>query len=191
MEMLSLLLDVSLIGLLLVGIRYAVKLSRQLGEMRQARAEMERFVFDFSAAINRAETGVRNLKNTARSSGDDLEQLIEKGQMLRDELTFLTESADQVANRLSSAATTATRGSDKPAQQVSAAKPASAAPRPATAASPKPAAAPTAQPPKDKATVALEKQKALLEEVKNIAAGTAQTKSAAERDLLRVLEKLG
>ena len=182
MEMLSLLLDISLIGLLLVGIRYAVKLSRQLGEMRQARAEMERFVFDFSAAINRAETGVRNLKNTARSSGDDLEQLIEKGQLLRDELTFLTESADQVANRLSSAATTATRCSGAPAQPVARA---AATPAPPT----KPMAAP--QPPKDKAMAALEKQKALLEEVKNIAAGTAQTKSAAERDLLRVLEKLG
>jgi hypothetical protein len=42
----SLFFDFVLIGLLAAGISYAVKLTKQLAEMRASRAEMERFVLD-------------------------------------------------------------------------------------------------------------------------------------------------
>ncbi len=106
----SLILDLVLIGLLLAGISYAVKLTRQLADVRAHRGEMERFVADFNATVSRAEAGVRNLRTASRASGDDLEKLIEKGQLLRDELLFLTESADQIAARLSERASSVSRG---------------------------------------------------------------------------------
>jgi len=97
-------LDLFLIILLGAGISFAMKLTKQLKEVRSGHAEMERFVVAFNSTVMRAEASVRDLKQAARSSGDDLEQLIEKGNGLKDELMFLTESADKIATQLSNAA---------------------------------------------------------------------------------------
>lgn len=109
MELFYLLLDALLIGLLIAGIVYAVRLNRQLADLRSSRADMERFVTEFSSTVLRAESGIKGLKQAARGCGDDLEQLIEKSQQIRDELHFLTESADQTATRLSQAASAASK----------------------------------------------------------------------------------
>jgi len=164
---LNILLDLALIGLLVVGINYAVKLTRQLAEMRASRNEMERFVFDFNATVTRAEAGVRGLKNTARSCGDDLEKLIDKGQMLRDELNFLTESADQIANRLSSSATKASRPAD------------SSAPKREAEIKEMPKKTASANP------------QSLAQEIKSTLSASGKLPSTAERELLSALEKLG
>ncbi|MDX9689728.1 MAG: hypothetical protein EOM37_05885 [Proteobacteria bacterium] len=163
MSFIAIFLDVVMIGLLGTGIFYAVRLTRQLAEMRASRAEMQRFVIDFNQTVLRAEAGVQNLKHTARSSGDDLEKLIEKSHSLRDELMFLVESADQAANRLSQRATSA----------KSVAAP---TPQTTTPSSPKnikePASAPKATVPKAEPF-------------------SFKAASTAEQELLRVLKKLG
>lgn len=157
MNILSLLLDVALIGLLGAGIFYAVRLTRQLSDMRASRAEMERFILDFSATVGRAEAGIKGLKTAARSSGDDLEKLIERAHGLRDELHFLIESADQIANRLTAMGTFVARASnvEQPAEK-----------KPAPVQAEKPA-------------------------VQSAASEKPTAASAAERELLRVLSKLG
>lgn len=172
MTYISLLLDVVLIGLLAAGIRYAIKLTSQLADMRAGRLEMERFIGQFNATVSRAEAGILGLKTTARTCGDDLERLIEKGQLLRDELNFLTESADMIANRLSQSATQISRG---PEQAPQAAAPSQA----------------PAQQIKDAASVAPKSTKPLVQEMKNVMASSNKTPSSAERELLRALEKLG
>lgn len=168
MDILGLALDILLIGLLGTAISFAVKLTRQLGQMRAGRVEMERFVLAFNATVSRAEAGVQGLKQAARTSGDDLEQLIEKGHSLRDELMFLTESADQIATRLSQTASTATH---KTTSEVKTKAPQVKA-RPAGAAKKKPIADVSSISPK-------KKQQAFT------------PSSAAEKELLRVLKKMG
>ena len=103
-EWIGLFLDVVLIAVVGVGIVHAVRLIRQLRDLRAGRAEMERFVREFNGAVMRAEAGIKALRAAARESGDDLEKLVEKSVMVRDELNFLVESADGVAERLSVAA---------------------------------------------------------------------------------------
>ena len=76
---------------------FAVKLSRQINTLRATRLEMEKIIGTFNATVLRCESGIRELKQVARTSGDDLEKLIERGQSLRDELVFISESADQIA----------------------------------------------------------------------------------------------
>lgn len=166
MDILSLVLDLVLIGLLGAGISFAMKLTKQLSAMRASRAEMERLVLGFNSTVNRAEAGVKSLKETARSSGDDLEKLIEKGSELRDELIFLIESADTVANRLTQTATAATQKK-------------TATPAPAR---PKAKAAPKAQSPMPMADISQMPQKKKA---------TPSPTSAAEQELLRVLKKMG
>jgi hypothetical protein len=157
-------LDLALIGLLCTGIVYALRLSRQLAAMRASRTEMERLVIDFNATVTRAERGVQGLKSTARSSGDDLEKLIEKAGGLRDELYFLVDSADTIASRLTSSASTATRR---------AAQPQSSTPKTATP---------------EKKTVSAAQRKAIEDVVKS---PNLSASSSAEKELLRALKKIG
>jgi hypothetical protein len=70
---------------------------------------MERFVRDFNGAVMRAEAGIKALRAAARDSGDDLEKLVEKAIRVRDELHFIVESADGVAERLSTTASNVMR----------------------------------------------------------------------------------
>jgi hypothetical protein len=103
-EWIGIVLDVILILVVGAGVVQAIRLIAQLRDLRASRAEMDRFVRDFNAAVMRAEAGIKGLRAAARESGDDLEKLVEKAVMVRDELNFIVESADGVAERLSVAA---------------------------------------------------------------------------------------
>ena len=97
----SLILDALLILVVGAGVVQATRLIIQLRDLRASRVEMERFVRDFNNAVIRAEAGIKSLRSAARESGDDLEKLVGKAVMVRDELNFIVESADGVAERLS------------------------------------------------------------------------------------------
>lgn len=154
-SVLSVLLDLMMMSLLVTAIAYAIKLHRQLAALRASRGEMEKFVAEFSATVQRAEASVRGLKQAAREGGDDLERQIEKAHGIRDELAFLVDSADKIATRLSDRAATATRATAPEAAKTA------------------PKAPPTSPPQTD------------------VRKATPATASAAERDLLKALEKLG
>ncbi len=112
-------LDIVLIGLVSAGLVQATRLLGHLAGLRASRTEMERFVHEFGATVMRAEKGIRNLKQAARESGDDLEKLVEKSFMVRDELQFIVESADQLAERLTKAASDTVRPRRHPAPEAS------------------------------------------------------------------------
>jgi len=97
----NLALNVVLVALLAAGLVQATRLIGHLSGLRQGRREMEEFVKEFNAVVLRAESGIKNLKLTARDSGNDLEKLLEKAVSMRDELQFIVASADKIAARLS------------------------------------------------------------------------------------------
>ncbi len=159
----SLALDVILIGLVGAGLVQASRLLRQLAELRQSRVEMERFVQDFNATVMRAEAGIKGLRQTARDSGDDLENLLGKANSIREELQFIIESADQIASRLTQNASSAVRAPEAPPEMRAEARvPAKPAMESSPAAAPLPA--------------------------RKLSAAAA---SRAEQELMQVLEKLG
>ncbi|MDD4615981.1 MAG: DUF6468 domain-containing protein [Alphaproteobacteria bacterium] len=163
----GLFLDAVLIGVVGVGIVQAVRLVRELRGLRASRVEMEKFVRDFNSAVLRAEEGVRGLRTAARESGDDLEKLVGKANLVRDELTFIMESADSVAERLSAKASKAMH-SEPPAPQE--AKPVTRSPA---------ANAPQAKPRKEAVAPI-------------IPITTDRTSlSRAEQELIQALKKLG
>ena len=104
-QWLGLFLDFVVIGVVGIGIVQATRLIQQLRDLRSGRSEMDRFVREFNGAVMRAEAGIKALRAAARESGDDLEKLVDKAIKVRDELHFIVESADGVAERLSVAAT--------------------------------------------------------------------------------------
>jgi hypothetical protein len=159
-EWVGLILDIVMIACVGVGVVQATRLIGQLRDLRASRAEMEKFVREFNSAVIRAEAGIKSLRATARESGDDLEKLVGKGIMIRDELNFIVESADGVAERLSTAASSVMHTS----------APQSKAPEPARQSAPTQpvATAPAAPPPK----------------------AEVQPPSRAEQELLQALKKM-
>lgn len=111
-------LDILLIACVGAGLVQATRLIRHLSTLRQGREDMERFVREFNATVARAETGMKELRYAARESGDDLEKLVDKAVMARDELQFLVESADQIAERLSHSATNAVQSGERQDAEV-------------------------------------------------------------------------
>ena len=148
-EWIGLFFDIVMIAVVGMGIVQATRLIGQLRDLRSGRAEMERFVREFNGAVMRAEAGIKSLRAAARESGDDLEKLVEKAVMVRDELNFIVESADGVAERLSVAASGVLHKgqpqSPPPQKNVEERRPVMP-PEPAKAPTAKPAAAPAEMP---------------------------------------------
>ncbi|PWC86491.1 hypothetical protein TSH100_11965 [Azospirillum sp. TSH100] len=96
----SIIIDVVMVGLLAATIAYAIILNRQIIALRESRGEMAELIQGLNDAMARAETGVRTLKRTAGDTGEDLQRTVTKAQTLRDELEFMIEAADALANRL-------------------------------------------------------------------------------------------
>ena len=154
-------LDIILVVMVGIGLYQAMRLIQHLRGLRQSRGEMERFVHEFNATVLRAEAGIKGLRNAARDSGDDLEKLVEKAMYLRDELQFLVESANGIAERLSQSASVAMRSEPKT----------EASTKPAAAANSQPAAKPAPERAPD-------------------SNGTSTPSSRAEKELLQALQKL-
>lgn len=96
----SILLDLIVAGLLVTVIVFAAILNRRLSVWRQERAEFERLIAEFNRAAVRAETGVERLKAASEQTGKTLQQAVTKGQSLRDDLSYLIERAEPLADRL-------------------------------------------------------------------------------------------
>jgi uncharacterized protein DUF6468 len=162
-------LDIVVILMMGAGLVQATRLIRHLAGLQQGRVEMERFVHEFNATVIRAEVGIKGLRTAARDSGDDLEKLVAKAVMVRDELQFIVESADGVAERLSVAASSAMRPDTKPPE-------AKATPEP------KPQVKTAAEPQASSTVTPMTGRK--------IEPAPAAPSSRAEKELLQALQKL-
>lgn len=96
----GLMLDVLVSVLLVVMIGYAAVLSRRLTNLRSGRGELEGAIAAFSAATTSAEASVAKLKRHADSRKSDLQESIESGRALREELVFLLDRSEEQAIRL-------------------------------------------------------------------------------------------
>jgi len=89
--------------LLVAAIGVAIVLNRRLAAFRAAKAEFEQVIERFNTAAARAEAGVNALKLTGEVTGGALQQTVARAQSLRDELSFLTERAEPMVDRLTTA----------------------------------------------------------------------------------------
>ena len=97
---LSILVDLTIVTLLIVTIAFAAVLNRRLAAWRQHRGEFERVIAEFNKSAARAEAGVERLKAASEQTGKTLQQLVTKGQSLRDDLAYLVERAEPLADRM-------------------------------------------------------------------------------------------
>jgi hypothetical protein len=93
-------LEIILVVLLGATLFQAMRLERALGVLKRDRASLEQLVVHFNASTHQAESGIQRLRAAADSAGRNIESQLTKSVSLKDDLAFLTERGDRIADRL-------------------------------------------------------------------------------------------
>lgn len=93
-------LELVLIVLLAATLFHAVRLERALGVLKRDRAQLQELVAGFNASTQAAEQGIARLKATADGAGRAITRQVEAAQRLRDDLAYLSERGERIADRL-------------------------------------------------------------------------------------------
>jgi hypothetical protein len=96
----SMTLDVAVAALLGVAILYAIRLNRTVERLREGKAELATLIGRFDEAASHAERSVAQFGQSAADQGKVLSSAIAEAQALRDELAFMLERGDSVADRI-------------------------------------------------------------------------------------------
>jgi hypothetical protein len=94
------LLDCVLVILLSVTLFHALRLERALGVLKRDRAALEGLVDSFNTSTRQAETGIERLRATADGAGKQIARQTELASGLKDDLVFLIERGERLADRL-------------------------------------------------------------------------------------------
>ena len=96
----SIALDVALVAMLAGAIFYAVRLNRTIEALREGKGELAALVGRFDDAAAHAERSIAKLGQATAEQGKALDSAIAEAQALRDELAFMLERGDTVADRI-------------------------------------------------------------------------------------------
>ena len=123
-------MDLAIILLLVPTIVYAVILNHRLSALRNSRDELAKIIGSFNEATMRAEVGIPKLKKATLDANSALQERFEKVHALRDDLAFMIERAEEIANRLDGSIKLgrATKPSQAPASSFVPMRPASQRP---------------------------------------------------------------
>jgi hypothetical protein len=112
------LLELVLVGLLAATLFHALRLERALGVLKRDRSALEELVASFNASTRQAEAGIEQLHEAAQGAGRTISRQAEMALALKDDLVFLMERGDGLADRLDALVRTA-----KPLAAAAAAEP--------------------------------------------------------------------
>lgn len=97
---LTLIVEIVVALLLVVTLTISLVLNRRLGNLRANQEEMRRLIVDFDKALTKARQGMGELKATSAAADTAHEERMKQARTLRDELSFMIETADRLADRL-------------------------------------------------------------------------------------------
>ena len=89
-----------LLLLLCAAVPFAWRLEKQLGALRRDRPALEAGAADFGEATRQAEATLARLRATAESAGRGVAEKVAAAEPLREDLKFLIERAESLADRL-------------------------------------------------------------------------------------------
>ena len=93
-------LDAVLVVLLAATLFHALRLERALGVLKRDRAALEDLVASFNASTRQAEAGIDQLRRAADGAGRQMARQIDTVTRLKDDLVFLLERGESLADRL-------------------------------------------------------------------------------------------
>jgi len=96
----GLLLEGLVAVLLVATIYYCVILNKRLSKLRDGQDEFTGLVQELNDSTRRAQNSFEDLKSLTNDTGKKLDEQIAAGQLLLDELSMITESGNNLANRM-------------------------------------------------------------------------------------------
>ena len=125
-------LEIVLMLLLGATLFQAIRLERALGVLKRDRAALEAIVAGFNVSTSQAESGIQRLHAAADGAGRQIAGQLTKSVALRDDMAYLTERGERLADRLDNLIRTA-RPMSLDAAAPASVNPASLNPSPAAA----------------------------------------------------------
>ena len=100
MDNFELIINLAIIGLLIPTIIYAYKLNKSLNILRQNQSSLAKLVEALNEATFKAESSIPKLKSVTGHSSEGLKEVVDCAKELKDDLLFINERADNLADRL-------------------------------------------------------------------------------------------
>ncbi len=94
------LVELVLLGLFVLTMVHAIRLERALGAIRQDRAALADLAGSFDASAREAEAGIERLRALADGAGRAVSRQADAAVSVKDDLTFLVERGERLADRL-------------------------------------------------------------------------------------------
>ncbi len=111
-------LEVVLVLMLAATLFHALRLERALGVLKRDRTQLEELVAEFNTSTHAAEASITRLHEAAEGAGRQIGRHVETAGRLKDDLVFLADRGDRLADRLDQLVRTGRML--EPAQHVSA-----------------------------------------------------------------------
>lgn len=100
MNSFELLTNLAIICLLVPTIIYTYRLNRSLTILRQNQNSLAKLVEALNDATHKAENSIPKLKTVTEHSSEGLKEVVDSAKTLKDDLLFINERADNLADRL-------------------------------------------------------------------------------------------
>jgi chromosome segregation ATPase len=100
MSIIPFILDGLVLLFLGITVFFASRLSVQLKVFRQTRTDLKGLIGDLSGQITQAEMAITGLREAARESGRDLQEMISQASALKDEMEMIYDSSNRLVDRL-------------------------------------------------------------------------------------------
>ena len=100
MDNLEFLINLIIIALLIPTIIYTYGLNKNLNVLRQNQNSLAKLVESLNDATFKAENSIPKLKSFTQHSSDGLKEVVDNAKELKDDLLFINERADNLAERL-------------------------------------------------------------------------------------------
>lgn len=100
MDNFELIINIIIIGLLIPTIIYAYRLNKNLSILRQNQKSLAKLVESLNDATCKAENSIPKLKSVTEHSSEGLKEIVDSAKNMKDDLLFINERADNLADRL-------------------------------------------------------------------------------------------
>ena len=100
MSNLEFITDIVIIALLIPTIIYAYSLNKSLKMLRQNQKSLAQLVGALNEATFKAESSIPKLKSVTEHSSEGLKEVVDNAKELKNDLLFINERADSLADRL-------------------------------------------------------------------------------------------
>ena len=100
MNNIEFIIDIVIIALLIPTIIYAYNLNKSLNLLRQNQKSLAQLISALNEATFKAESSIPKLKSVTEHSSEGLKEVVDNAKELKNDLLFINERADSLADRL-------------------------------------------------------------------------------------------